>query len=158
VDSEQSSTMSQQHSPGLTSPLTLERGPDRAYEAYSEAAFGHFLAIERRRAERSGRSLFLLLVDMKGDGTNERRCLADSVVHRMFSAMMASVREVDFVGWYRTGRIAGAVLTQGSEGPTPEVGQLIAKRVWKVLMRRLPARVGAAVQVRVLQLRSNVKS
>ena len=32
----------------------------------------------------------------------------------MFSGLALSVREVDFIGWYRKERIAAAVLTQGS--------------------------------------------
>lgn len=138
--------------------MTLDRGPDWAYEAYNEQAFRHFLAIERSRAERTGRSLLLLLVDMKSDETHESSSIPGSVAPKVFSALMACVREVDFIGWYRTGRVAAAVLTQGCDGPTSEVVQQIAKRVAEVLAGRVPVHLSERIQVRVLQMRSTVKS
>ena len=40
------------------------RNPRTELEIYEEAAFRHFLSLERRRAERRGRTLLLLLVDL----------------------------------------------------------------------------------------------
>ena len=34
-------------------PMGLDRGPYGEYEAYNEAAFRHFLALERKRADRA---------------------------------------------------------------------------------------------------------
>src|SRR5262245_54074945 len=97
-------------------------------DVYTEQAFRHFLNVERVRASRSGRTFFLLLVSL-------RRCPERGI--RFGSGASASllqglglcVREIDFVGWYRDGRVAGAVLAQGLEEPVPDAAQRIAARV-----------------------------
>ena len=148
--------MSQDSDPGPARGMGIERGPEQAYEAYEEAAFRHFLAIERKRAERSGRSMLLLLVEIKAlTGDTE---IAASVSSRLFSALGGCVREIDFIGWYRSGRVAGAVLTQGPESPASEVSQQIGERVAQVLSQTLPAHVRHRIQVRILQLHSRVKN
>jgi hypothetical protein len=140
-----------------TEPMALERGRDLAYEAYNEPAFRHFLAIERGRAGRSGRSMMLLLVEFKTERPGDT--LIDSALaSKLFVALTACVREIDFIGWYRTGRVVGAVLTQGSETPAQDVSQQIGGRVAQVLSDRLSAHVRRRLQVRVLQLHSTVKS
>ena len=137
--------------------MRIDRGPEGAYEAYNEKAFRHFLMLERKRAQRASRSMLLLLVEFKadreGDGHMDR-----SVAARLFGALGACVREVDFVGWYRTDRVAGAVLTQGSETPAPDSAQQIGERVAQVLSDRLPSRARHRIQVRILQMHSKVKN
>jgi hypothetical protein len=137
--------------------FALERGPDQAYEAYNEEAFRHFLTIERKRAERSGRSMLLLMVEFNAEPNSETQMDA-AVTARLFTALSESVREIDFIGWYRTGRVAAAVLTQGPDAPTPEVSQLVGGRVAQTLAERLPAPIRRRIQVRVMQLQSKAKS
>lgn len=137
--------------------MRIDRGPERAYEAYNEEAFRHFLTIERKRAERSGRSILLLLVEFKTerDGDSLMDPLAAT---KLFSALTACVREIDFIGWYRSDRVAGAVLTQGPDAPAPDVSQQIGERVAQALSERLPSQVRHRIQVRILQLHSRVKN
>lgn len=140
-----------------TRGIGIDRGPEQAYEAYHEEAFRHFLTIERKRVERSGRSMLLLLVEFKADRDGDS--LMDGwVATRLFSAMTACVREIDFIGWYRSDRVAGAVLTQGPEAPAPDVSQQIGERVAHALAERLPSHVRHRIQVRILQLHSRVKN
>jgi hypothetical protein len=63
----------------------------------------------------------------------------------------ACVREVDFVGWYREGRIAAAVLAQGVRS-TNDVPHLITKRVLLSLRKRLSADRARNLRVRVVRL------
>jgi hypothetical protein len=140
-----------------TPGMGIERGPEQAYEAYQEGAFRHFLTIERKRAERSGRSMLLLLVEFKAGRTDESLMEA-SVAARLFAALSGCVREIDFIGWYRSGRVAGAVLTQGPEAPGQDVSQQIGDRVAQTLSERLPSHIRHRIQVRILQLHSTVKS
>jgi hypothetical protein len=137
--------------------MGIDRGPDRSYEAYQEGAFRHFLTIERKRAERSGRSMLLLLVEVK-PGRSGEGLVEPSLAARLFSALSDCVREIDFIGWYRTGRVAGAVLTQGSAAPGQDVSQQIGERVAQVFSERLPVQVRHHIQVRILQLHSTVKN
>lgn len=149
--------MSQDSDWGPARAMGIERGLEQAYEAYEEGAFRHFLTIERKRAERSGRSMLLLLVEFKAGRTGDSQIEGPAAV-RLFSALTACVREIDFIGWYRSGRVAGAVLTQGPEAPTSEVSQQIGERVAQALSERLPAHVRHRIQVRILQLHSKVKN
>jgi hypothetical protein len=124
---------------------------DRAVHAYNEEAFRHFLTIERRRSERAKRAFLLLLVSLRKE-PGLSVAISPPVASRMFSGLALCVREVDFIGWYRTERIAGAVLTQGAGAPEPDAAQRISERVTEVLGRRLSASMARRLQVRVLQL------
>jgi hypothetical protein len=130
---------------------------DCPHQPYSEEAFRYFLGLERKRAERSGRSLLLLLVSFAIDDDGGQSISSD-VAPKLFSGLSLCVRDVDFIGWYRHGRVAGAVLTQGSDSPALEASEQIAQRVTTLLVKRLSAPVAERLQVRVLQARQTVQS
>jgi hypothetical protein len=121
-------------------------------QAYNEAAFRHFLAIERRRAEASMQSVLLVLVMIGRDaaGTSVR----DATAAAIFRGLGESVREVDFVGWFREGRVAGAVLAQGTPASTEQARQLMADRVIRTLRKRLRPLLSKQLRVRVVHLLS----
>jgi hypothetical protein len=62
------------------------------------------------------------------------------------------VREIDFVGWHREGRLAGAVLAQGHIRPDAHAVTRIAERVTAVLRGRLPVTGDRTLDVRVIPL------
>jgi hypothetical protein len=128
--------------------LALE---DQTGQAYNEQAFRHFLTIERKRAARASRSFLLLLVSLRKEPglsvTIDARAAS-----RLFSGLALSVREIDFIGWYRQERVAGAVLTQGLATPESAAVGAIGERVRQVLGRSLSGREARRLQVRVLQL------
>jgi hypothetical protein len=122
--------------------------------AYNEPAFSHFLAIERRRAERSSRSIVLVLVSVRSQ-TGKSSALDHMAASELFACLGAAVREVDFVGWYREGRIAAAVLTQRLPA-SQEVCGLVAQRVTQAL--NVPTlRSHGRVRVRVVALRGRTE-
>jgi len=122
----------------------------RLGQAYNEQAFRSFLAIERKRSERSGCPFLLLLVDLKEQSGVSVR-IDPIVAAKLFSALWLCLRETDCIGWYREERVAGAVLTElGDRHPT-EVCRLIGQRVSGVLSEGLPANVARRLQVRVYQ-------
>jgi hypothetical protein len=130
---------------------------DCPHQPYSEDAFRYFLGLERKRAERSGRSLLLLLVNLATDADGGQSIAAD-VTSKLFSGLSLCVRDVDFIGWYRHGRVAGAVLTQGADSPALESSGQIVQRVTEIVGKGLPAGVATRLQVRVLQARQTVQS
>jgi len=139
--------------PELTPTYTAFDG-GVAGPAQNEAAFRYFLSIERRRAERSARSVLLILVSMRvSPGRNAR--LEPSVAASLFAALGASVREVDFVGWYHEDRVAAAVLTQPSTQPD-DLRPRVNDRVTEAL-RRQELDPRRPVRVRVLHLRGKVR-
>ena len=138
-------------------PLDLDSVPGHtgfssgvAGRVYNEAGFRHFLRIELRRAVRSGHCLLLVLVVVR-EAAGSRVKLTPLVAARVFAALGATVREVDFVGWFKEGYVAAAALVQRAT-PSPEVRQQITRRVHRTLSRdRIPG-IGTT-RVRVFPLR-----
>jgi hypothetical protein len=124
---------------------------------YNEKAFRYFLAVEKMRAVRARRSFLLLLVSLKGD-PRSTHVIPPAVAAGIFSGLWSGVREADFVGWFRDGRVAGAVLTQGAQTVSGEVVAEIAQRINEILCQRVPPDVARRLQVRVLQLRTPQES
>ena len=128
----------------------------RAGDVYAEAAFHHFLNVERMRAVRSRRTFFLLLISLRQCPERGTR-FGSGAAANLLEGLGECVREVDFVGWHRDGRVAGAVLAQGLEEPGPDASRRIVERVTRVLSDRLPASVARRLRVRVVQLGSSSK-
>ena len=120
-----------------------------AGQAYNQTAFRHFLAIERRRAERSGRPLFLVLVALSGNPAPNQ--LTGATAAAIFHALGETVREVDFVGWFREGAVAGAVLTQGGVMAAEPTRDVVAERVTRALQLHLPTPLARRLRVRVVR-------
>jgi hypothetical protein len=117
--------------------VTLE---GRLGHAYNEGVFQHLLSVEFKRSQRSKRPFRLLLMDLKEQpGTN--RDIAPEVAAKLFSCLARCLRETDFVGWYRVGRVVGAVLTHFQDGIGLESSQVVGQRVREALRGSLPASV-----------------
>src|SRR5207247_11419531 len=128
----------------------------RLGQACNEEAFRHFLAIERKRSRRSSRPFFLLLVGLK-----KRRGMTgriDSVVAaQLFACLWLSLRESDVVGWFREGRMAGALLLQAGETPGTDITDLVCGKIRRSLQESLPADVVRRLDVRAFRLPSRRK-
>src|SRR6266446_4606097 len=115
--------------------VVLDGGPGQTSGAgpggmYNEETFRYFLSVEEERSHRSSRPLLLLLVDLKKEdpgmpGTGFEPWIAC----QLFTALWACLRETDFVGWYREGHVAGAVLTHIGDTAQADVSALISQRV-----------------------------
>lgn len=73
--------------------------------ALPEAAFLPMLCWERKRAERSGRTFLLTVIELEG------LCLEAGARDGLAEALASIKRETDFCGWYETGRRLGLVYT-----------------------------------------------
>lgn len=118
--------------------------------AYNEAAFRHFLAIERRRVTRGHRWLVLVLVSVQAR-RGVSAVLTPTIAGALFRGLGHSVREVDFVGWYREQRIAGAVLVQPAD-VSPEVPRVIDSRIRVALEDELTPDLWSALRIRIVPL------
>ena len=125
-------------------------------EVYNEAAFWHFLAVERSRAHRSQRFLYLVLVAIR-ESLGRSAKLTNTTSAAVFRGLGVSVREVDFVGWYREGHIAAAVLLQGVKVSDAGVTPIIADRVRGELKKGLTATELKNLRVRVVRLGGTTK-
>lgn len=125
---------------------------DYLCQVYNEEAFRYLLAVERSRAAQLQRSFLLLLVSTRRPPFGAGR-IAPDLAAGVFAALSLSIRDIDFIGWFREGRVAGAVLTQ-AQPATAEVSRHVGSRVSAALARRLPRDLAASLQLRVLQLRA----
>ena len=125
-------------------------------QAYNEAAFRYFLAIERKRSELSERPFLLLLIDLKNEAgvTTHIDSRAAALV---FSSLSLRIRETDFAGWYREDHVIGAVLTQRAEMVSTDVSQLVGERFKEALCERLPRDVARRLQVRIYQVSAEIQ-
>jgi len=124
----------------------------RAGVVHNEAAFRHFLTIERRRAEQSGRTVLLVLVALqRTPGRNQR--LTPQTAAAIFGALGSSVREVDFVGWFRDGQVAAAALIHRGR-PQPDA---IAERITNMLKTGLRDE-DAGLRLRIVPLGAHTGS
>ena len=119
-------------------------------QAYNEEAFRYFLAIERKRAERAGHPLLLLLASLKEHSGASGR-IDTRLARLLFSSLWLSLRDTDIIGWYREGLVAGAVLTESRPRPRTNVSRVVRQRVSDMLGQRLPADVVRRIRVRVYE-------
>lgn len=133
--------------PGYTAYRTGTAGV-----VHNEPAFRYFLALERRRAERAGRSVLLALVSLRSTPGRSQQ-LTSRAASAIFRALGSSVREVDFVGWFRDGHVAAAALIQRGR-PEPNV---IAARIANTLKREL-AEAATDLRLRVVPLGAHTES
>jgi len=118
--------------------------------AYSQEAFRYLLKSESKRSERSGRFcqiLLMYLTDARG-----RIVLMDSRVAKTVMAVSSrSLRETDYVGWYRDGHIVGAVLTVLVQEAMAQVSTHLQPRLMEIIRAELGAEEASRLQIRVCQ-------
>ena len=101
-------------------------------QAHNEDAFQYLLTNERRRSERSGHSFKVLLAYLATpEGLTAR--MDGSVARKLLVGLSRSLRETDYVGWYRDGMIVGGVLTALGHDPMAEVSLQVERRFVQVL-------------------------
>ena len=118
-------------------------------QVYSERAFRHFLLLERRRTLHSTRGVLLALVKLENGSAGPDTRMSPEVADVVFSTLGRCVRAVDFIGWYRKGRVAAAVLAQEAQ-PPDHVTERLTVRVTQALRSALPRNVSSGLHVRIL--------
>ena len=119
-------------------------------DAYNEEAFQHLLTVERKRYERSNRPFVLALIELETRPGQPDR-MHPAVSASVFDSLARSLRETDVVGWYRQGRIVGAVLTHLGDGVLSDVSRETSKRVSQMLHAHLPGHIANRLKVRLYQ-------
>jgi hypothetical protein len=144
-------------------PARGENSPARSYgfawddgsgQAYNQEAFRYFLDIERRRSQVSARPFLLLLVGLRRVTGQAEWRVRSAVAGKLFSALRLSLRETDFIGWYREGRLTGAVLTHCGDLSDAEISRQARDRVIRAMAERLPKDIVDRLHVRVCRVPS----
>ena len=116
--------------------------------AYNQEAFRYLLESESKRSERSGRFYQILLVHWT-DAQGGIVQMDSHVAKTVMAASSRSLRETDYIGWYRDGRIVGAVLTILVQESMAPVASHLLKRLAEVLQSELSIEASRRLQFRV---------
>ena len=118
--------------------------------AYNQEAFRYLLESESKRSERSGHFCQILL--MYSTDPQGRIVLMDPHVAKVvIAASSRSLRETDYVGWYRDGHIVGAVLTVLVQETMAQVSTHLQPRLVEILRAELGFKESNRLQIRVCQ-------
>ena len=71
---------------------------------------------------------------------------------RSSRGLTKTLRDTDFIGWYREGRIVGAVLAQLTDVSDSQAPRIVGQRVKDQLFAHMPAGTAVRLQTRVFQL------
>ena len=118
--------------------------------AYNQEAFRYLLESETKRSERSGYFCQILLVHR----TNAQGAIVQMDSHiakAVMAALSRSLRETDYIGWYRDGYIVGAVLTVLVQESMAQVASNPQKRLVEILRAELGVEETSCLHVRVCQ-------
>ena len=131
------------HGSFRTAYTTVER-------MYSEQAFQYLLASESKRSVRSRYSFKILLVysvDKQGLIVQMDREVVDTVAE----ALLRTVRETDYIGWYLEGRVVGGVLTVLGQDSEVEVSARIQQRLMEIFRAEVSVERNGRLQIRICQ-------
>ena len=90
-----------------------------------ENLFQQVLALERKRAERSGNTSLLVKIDIRHFAGTEK----DIIAERIDSLLGSLIRETDIKGWYEPGSVIGVIFTELGESELIEAEGKILKKV-----------------------------
>lgn len=103
-------------------------------EVLNKQSFLRALGVERKRTERSGEPFLLVLLDADKCGDLERK---EKVLEHIVSALSASIRETDILGWYRERHTVGAMFIGIAGSDRKVIENVILNKVRVTLQNRL---------------------
>lgn len=109
--------------------------PDVARTTLSEDSFRHMIAVERKRTERSREPFLLMLLETGTPSATRKNTKALSSV---ITALQASTRDTDVLGWYKDQKTVGAIFTGLGSDDKSIVVKTILTRVGTALESELP--------------------
>lgn len=115
---------------GPKAASTLKSSAASRTSFLAEETFHTMLALERRRAERSGKPFVLMVVepclDLEKEGT-------DRLLSRMRSVLLKSTRETDLVGWHDEGSVFGIIFTEISLECATPITEILRTKILSAL-------------------------
>ncbi|OAI45938.1 hypothetical protein AYO43_07255 [Nitrospira sp. SCGC AG-212-E16] len=118
--------------------------------AYNQEAFRYLLESESKRSERSGHLCQILLVSWT-DAEGRIVQMDSHIAKTVMASLSRSLRETDYVGWYRDGHIVGAVLTVLVQETMAQVSTHLQPRLVEIIRAELGVGETSRLQIRVCQ-------
>lgn len=101
--------------------------------AFDEENFRRVIAIERKRTERSKAPFVLMLLEVASHNTEKATPALESVM----SVLLATSRDTDLVGWYKSNTTIGALFTGLAVGDKSSILMTILSRATNTLRDEL---------------------
>ena len=117
---------------------------------YNEEAFQYLLAVEYKRFARSQQPFVLALIEEAAVAPEPPR-MAPAVSTQVLTALAHSLRETDVIGWYREGRVVGALLTHLGDRPLAEVSRLMSEKITRAIDAGLSGPSAERLAVKIYQ-------
>jgi lipopolysaccharide/colanic/teichoic acid biosynthesis glycosyltransferase len=114
----------------LIDPLSEPASERRVLD---EESFRRVIAIERKRTERSKAPFVLMLLEVANQGPDK----AASALESVMSVLLASSRDTDVVGWYKSKTTIGALFTGLIAGDKSSILMTILSRATNTLRDEL---------------------
>jgi hypothetical protein len=145
--------MENTHTKITSAPVSVRKAPqeqprhtDRNYPlselVLSENIFHSQLTKERRRADRSRKPFFLMLLDAHLQGG-----AAAEILQQALAVLVASKRETDLVGWYKEDAIAGVIFTEVNVNGEHAIMKMLRGRTESALAQRLGQGLAASIAI-----------
>jgi lipopolysaccharide/colanic/teichoic acid biosynthesis glycosyltransferase len=126
------------------SPGAIRVVTQREYHVLDEESFRHMIAVERKRSERSGQPLLLVLLQAK-DGLPASA--KGSVLEQILAALSLATRETDVAGWYQAGSVIGVMFPEISQDDRGSILGAVMSRVSQTLRDNLSAQTFSQIGI-----------
>ena len=117
---------------------------------YNEEAFRYLLASESKRSVQSGYSFNILLI-YSIDRHGLIQHMDCDVIDTVAGALLRTIRQTDYIGWYLERRIVGAVLTVLGQDSEVEVSARIQQPLMEIIQTEVSAEKSGRQQIRICQ-------
>lgn len=115
---------------------------------YNEVAFHYLLKSEFHRSQRSDFGHYVLLLS-QGVPNGGKVAMSAQVVGAVVMVLSRCLRETDYIGWYREGRVVGGVLTtMGKESGSEQIDSL-QTRIIDALRDELGSKDSSMLRIRI---------
>ena len=139
-----------EHAGAVHASGTCTCGIAHSAGVYNEEAFHYLMAIEYKRFGRSKRPFVLALIE-EATAAPEPPRMGPAVSTTVLAALAHALRETDVIGWYREGRVVGALLTHLGNRPLDEVSRLMSGKITQALNEGVSGRSADRLAVKIYQ-------
>ncbi len=116
--------------------VTADADKRQEFVVLGEASFRRMIALERKRTERSGQPVLLMLVNVRHLLRSDKSGL---MLEKFLSALALSTRDTDATGWYKEKSVVGVMFPEIAVDDPGAVLAIMMNRVSQVLKDHLTA-------------------
>jgi sugar transferase (PEP-CTERM system associated) len=117
---------------------------DRDSGLMNDGYFREMLSLERKRSERSGNPILLMLLNVKYFSSRANRI---DTLRRIVSAISVSTRQSDTKGWYDYNMFLGIVFTEFGEADVTEAKGILLNKVKNNLAKWLTPKQADSIEI-----------